>query len=124
MKKILVTVLLLLVVTGCSHILPGDESATGRYELYKTQNYWMFLKLDTQTGMIWQVQSSIKGDSYRFQSVLSSVDLVNDRNYYNGRFSLHATGNMYNYVLLDKSNGRVWQVQWGEDKNRMIVKIR
>lgn len=124
MKKILIAALLLLCLTACSNILPGGGSDVGRYELYKTQNFWTLLKLDTQTGMIWQVHASVQGDAYRHQTELSTVDLVNDRNYYNGRFELHATGNMYNYVLLDKSNGRVWQVQWGDAKSRMIVKIR
>ena len=27
-----------------------------RYKLYPTENYNMFLKLDTRTGKLWQVQ--------------------------------------------------------------------
>lgn len=125
MKKFLIIAICILGLAGCSKITPGSNgSANGRYELFKTENMWTFLKLDTQTGQIWQVQASVKGENYRFETELSSVDLVNDHDYYNGRFSLYATGNMYNFVLLDKSNGRTWQVQWGDANSRMIVKIK
>ena len=33
------------------------------YKLYATENMWTFLELDTATGIIWQVQYSVKGDS-------------------------------------------------------------
>ena len=31
-----------------------------RYQLFKTQNKWKLLKLDTATGQIWQVQYSVE----------------------------------------------------------------
>ena len=48
-----------------------------RYRLFPTQNMWTFLKLDTMTGQIWQVQYSVKGDDYRFETSLSSLDITN-----------------------------------------------
>ena len=63
---------LLCVVTSCSKIdkktqnEPKQEvNDEARYELYSTQNIWTFLKLDTRTGRIWQVQYS--GKTYQVQ---------------------------------------------------------
>lgn len=93
------------------------------YKLYPTENMWTFLKLDTRTGRIWQVQYSTQGWEHRFQSVLNDVDLTYKENTRPNRFELYKTQNMYNFILLDKQNGRTWQVQWGKEKERMILRI-
>ena len=96
-----------------------------RYQLFKTQNIWTFLKLDTMTGKIWQVQFSTKGSDYRFETPLD----INSRiMYYDeqicGRFTLYATDNMYNFILLDQIDCRCWQVQWStEPSNRGVIRI-
>lgn len=39
-------------------------------------------------------------------------------------FELYPTQNMYQFLLLDKTNGRAWHVQWGmEDTKRWIRRI-
>jgi len=40
-----------------------QRDTTFKYRLYPTQNVWTFLKLDTQTGQIFQVQFDLKGDN-------------------------------------------------------------
>lgn len=63
--KVCLFLLLLPIITiGCSR--PEEESTTheqamqirdiARYKLYPTQNIWTFIKVDTQTGQLWQVQ--------------------------------------------------------------------
>lgn len=107
------------------------EQATDsqRYKLYPTDNLWTFLELDTVFGVIYQVQYSIKGDDYRFRSGISYDDLRVGSFYSSdslipGRFELYKTQNMYNYILLDKFDGRIWQVQWSlEPENRFIKRI-
>lgn len=47
------------------------------YELYRTENMWTFLKLETSTGKIWQVQYAV-GDGDAFETVLSDVSLAFD----------------------------------------------
>lgn len=37
------------------------------YKLYPTTNMWTFLKLNTATGQIWQVQYSINGDRFQYK---------------------------------------------------------
>lgn len=90
-----------------------SELKQPKYQLYKTQNMWTFLKLDTETGRIWQVQYSLDGSQYRFETAL---DISSRLSTYDkpicGRFVLYPTDNMYNFILLDQIDGRCWQVQW------------
>lgn len=87
---------------------------------------WTLLKLDTMTGQIWQVQYSVKGDEYRFESVLSSVDLAEllKKEKKIGRYILYPTSNTYNFILLDQFDGETFQVQWAiEAENRAVFPI-
>ena len=93
------------------------------YKLYETSNMWTFLKLDTRNGKIWQVQYSTQGEEYRFQSVLNEAALTYEENTYPNRFELYKTQNIYNFILLDKKDGRAWQVQWGKEDERAILRI-
>lgn len=94
------------------------------FKLFSTQNMWTFIKLDTQTGQMWQVQYSVKGDEGRFEYDLNPNPLITTGKKINGRFELHSTQNIYNFILLDRIDGRVWQVQWSfDEENRAVVPI-
>lgn len=94
-----------------------------RYKMFPTENIWTFLKLDTRIGMIWQVQYSIN-DNYRGEIELNEKELVNSEKAENGRFTLYPTQNMYNFILLDQIDGKMWQVQWSmEEDSRGIIPI-
>lgn len=97
------------------------------YKLYPTENMWTFLEVETFSGKIWQVQYSVKGDDYRFKTVLNEESMIpkdDMTDQYAGRFELYKTQNMYNFILLDTSNGNTWQVQWStEPESRMIIQI-
>ena len=125
-------ILILLVFTFANFAIaeePFSESTQDtnvRYRLFPTQNMWTFLKLDTMTGKIWQVQFSVKGDDYRFESVLSSIDITETMKLEKkiGRFTLYSTQNTYNFVMLDQIDGYTYQVQWNGDwENRFILPI-
>ena len=93
------------------------------YELYRTDNMWTFLKLETSTGKIWQVQYAV-GDGDAFQVVLNDISLAFDGMETAGRFKLHPTDNMYNFLLLDTHTGSVWQAQWSQNPdNRGVIPI-
>lgn len=95
-----------------------------RFKLFPTQNMWTFIKLDTQTGQMWQVQYSLKSEKERFEYNLNSHSLVTNGKKVNGRFELYPTQNIYNFILLDRIDGQVWQVQWSFDaENRLIVPV-
>lgn len=93
------------------------------YRLFSTKNIYTFIKLDTRNGQMWQVQWGTES-KYRYESILSSISRVNKEEEKNGRFFLYPTTNIYNFILLDQIDGRVWQVQWSIDEdNRMVVSI-
>jgi hypothetical protein len=92
------------------------------YRLFSTRNMYTFIKLDTRNGQMWQVQWSTESKS-RFETILSDISLVNKDEEKNGRFFLYPTTNIYNFILLDQIDGRTWQVQWGKEENRAVIKI-
>ncbi len=92
------------------------------YQLFPTQNMWTFIKLNTRTGQIWQVQYSLEDD--QIEVPLSLTARVSKEEEKNGRFFLYPTQNMYNFILLDQIDGRTWQVQWSQDaENRGMIPI-
>lgn len=130
MKTTLIT-LLLLVASNFSfaqttsevptQIISTDTAVT--YRLFSTRNMYTFIKLDTRNGKMWQVQWSNKGKEYRFESTLSNISLVNKDEEKNGRFFLYPTTNIYTFILLDQVDGRTWQVQWGKEDERLVIRI-
>lgn len=89
-----------------------DNSLKYRYKLYPTENIYTFLQLDTKTGKIEQVQWSLDSDKEGSFSI-NSREL--NYGYGNGSnsFELYPTKNMYQFILLDKTTGNKWHVQWG-----------
>lgn len=103
---------------------PISESDTAyRYRLFETTNIWSFILLDTATGRAWQVQYSLD-DTPAGRSVINDSSLLPEGvSPKNGRFTLYSTHNMYNFLLLDREDSRIWQLQWSlESKDRGIVR--
>lgn len=92
------------------------------YRLYPTNNKFNFLKLDTRTGEIRQVQWTIDGDE--FECILNDIPLAVGIHAKTGRFNLYPTSNTWTFLLVDQIDGRVWHVQWSfEKQNRFIQRI-
>ncbi|WP_375182082.1 hypothetical protein [Chryseobacterium sp.] len=92
------------------------------FRLFSTKNMYTFIKLNTRNGQMWQVQWSTQ--SNQFETPLSLKSLVSDEEEINGRFFLYPTTNLYNFILIDQTDGRVWQVQWSSEiKERMVIRI-
>lgn len=92
------------------------------YKLYPTTNMWTFIKLDTRNGRLWQVQFDVSGNN-RFEVSINSTDLTYIERKVS-RFELYPTQNMYNFLLLDKLTGNIWQAQWStKSENRGIVRV-
>jgi len=92
------------------------------YRLFATRNMYFFIKLNTRNGQMWQVQWSTES-KYRFETILSDISRVNENEEKNGRFFLYPTTNIYTFILLDQINGSAWQVQWGKEGERMVIRI-
>lgn len=91
---------------------PIAPPPVGAFKLFPTQNVWTQLKLDTRDGRVWQV--SISPDSTPSDYAISLVPRTDQP--YIGRFTLEPTKNIWNFVMLDTSDGRTWQVQWGNNR--------
>ncbi len=104
-----------------TQIISTDSAVT--YRLFSTRNMYTFIKLDTRNGKMWQVQWSNKGSEYRFESTLSGISQVSKNEEKNGRFFLYPTTNIYTFILLDQIDGRTWQVQWGQEDERLVMRI-
>jgi hypothetical protein len=107
---------------GCN--VPSiNTPPAAKYDLFETQNMWTFILLDTVTGKMWQIQYDIQGDN-RGGIELNTQDLASGKQTIPGRFTLHKTTNIYNFILLDQIDGGTWQVQWAMEKeNRGVLPI-
>lgn len=103
-----------------------NQKAAPGYRLYRTDNLWTFLELETATGRLWQVHFSVQSGSTSGRYCINSLDLtLLDGDPYHGRFELYKTENLYNFLLIDTQTGSVWQAQWSYNAaNRGIVPIR
>lgn len=91
-----------------------------KYKLYKTENIYNLLKLDTATGQIEQLQWSFNDDKEGTMTINSKdLSLISDLP---GTFELYPTNNLYQFILLDKLFGRTWHVQWGMSSSKRWIK--
>ena len=106
---------------GASSISQSDNDYP--YRLFETANIWTFILLDTATGLAWQVQFSLDDTGGTVPINRSSL-LPEKATLKNGRFTLQPTKNMYNFLLLDREDSRIWQLQWSpEARNRGIIPL-
>lgn len=75
------------------------------------------------TGQIQQLQYSIKGDDYRFETPLNSIDITNALNQEKiiGRYTLYPTSNTYTFIMVDQIDGHTYQVKWNIEKEHRFV---
>ncbi len=102
--------------------LARDCDASFRFCLFETTNMWTFLLLDTATGRVWQNGFSMdETPNFRLPINLASL-LPAGESEQNGRFTLYPTQNMFTFMMLDRKDARIWQLQWSfESENRGIV---
>ena len=100
-----------------------SQSTDVPFRLFRTTNRWTFIKLDTITGRMWQVQYDTEGDN-QGSVVLNNRDLASGKQRNPGRFTLYPTQNIWTFILLDQIDGNTWQVQWSqESRNRFVLPI-
>jgi hypothetical protein len=93
------------------------------YRLFKTQNMWTQLLLDTRDGRVWQVAFTIDKDKFRGKIPITSAPLVTPPGKV-GRFTLYPTQNMWTFLVLDTEEGGVWQCQFSiEEEGRFVIPI-
>lgn len=100
-----------------------SQSPNATYRLFPTNNMWIFIKLNTADGRLWLVQYSTEAGN-QLEIPLSRIERADETKKKDGRFTLYSTQNMYNFILLDQIDGRVWQVQWSTDgENNLVIPI-
>ena len=97
-----------------------SEEFNNRFKLYKTNNIYTFLQLDTSTGRIKQFQWSLDSDKEGYVTINDEdLSFISAKN---GTFELYPTENMYQFILLDKAFGRMWHVQWGMESSKRWIR--
>lgn len=90
------------------------------FQLYSTQNHWIFLMLDTRDGRVWLIQWSPEEESYRGSIPINIKSLAPQNK--PGRFTLYPTFNNWNFILLDQDHGRTWRCQFAvNDKEALFI---
>ncbi len=136
MKRIFFLTLLLTHLLSAPLVAQSDEriqtvtssipNKDAKFLLFPTRNIFNFLKLNTRNGEVYMVQFSLDKPDNRVELKIESWEypLVNKEEESNGRFYLYPTKNIFNFLLMDQIDGRVWQLQWGfEKKDRQLERI-
>ena len=120
-------VLFLMAACSCLTIAaqePAAESgaevvvrAADRYKLYPTSDSFYFLKLDTRTGAIAQIEWSFRVKSCR-ETRVSAAPVPLSEEAPNGRFELYPTQNVFAFLLQDKVGGETWLLQWNANSSK------
>ena len=137
-KYVLFIMSIIIAINGCSQTTKNDVcdstltsiskqleviefriNGMNRFKLYPTENIYTFLKLDTATGKIDQLQWSLESDN-EGSVPINSDDLSLDSGC--GTFELYPTKNMYQFILLDKVSGRQWHIQWGMKSSQRWIR--
>lgn len=108
--------------TAAKSLSNETVSLVPAYQLYKTQNMWIYIKLNTQDGTMKLVQFSVDNIENIGEFNLNQTNLASGKEKKNGRFTLTPTDNMWTFLLLDQIDGDVWQVQWAFDADERFVR--
>ena len=83
------------------------------FELYTTKSDLVFLRLDTREGYIWMIEGSIDSSLTENEQILIQGHPMSfDNDPFIGRFELFPTENIYNFMMIDKKLGNVFQIQY------------
>ncbi|MCK9230832.1 MAG: hypothetical protein M0Q23_08845 [Syntrophales bacterium] len=84
-----------------------------RFRLFRTDNMWSYLLLDTSDGRLWHVTyTTDKEKGARLKIPINDKPFATKNSSKNGKFTLYSTDNMWNFILIDQDDGRAWQCQF------------
>jgi hypothetical protein len=132
MRRLIILLLLCCTIASAKgqseqYLPEPTQNPDAAYRVFRTENVYTLLKLDTRTGQIWQVQWG--DEKHRFTApislaILAPVGSSEAKTVLKpGRFTLCPTPNIHTFLLLDQEDGRTWQIQWGDDGYRFAVPI-
>lgn len=132
--KVVISICLLGCLLPCARVASGQsqglkidppQNIQARFRLFKTENIWTQLLLDTRNGRVWQVTFSVSKDSESVRLPINLEPLAETATSKDGRFTLYPTENVWTFLLLDQGNGNVWQCQYSmaDEDHRFIQPI-
>ena len=97
---------------------------SNRFQMFRTQNMWTFILLDSYNGRLWQVQYSTQDLDNLFCIPINKYELVSDNE--KCIFSIQPLTSMYQYYLINDNTGDMWKFQWSTkgDDYRWIEKFK
>ena len=113
-----------LLLNRMEEIAKSVANNTPRYKLYKTDNLYNLILLDTATGRLWQVQYEMNDKAEAMKVPINDNPFIreDDPELRNGRFELYPTNNTYTFILIDTEKGWPFQVQWSTDPKERFRK--
>lgn len=96
------------------------EEVDNRFTLYPTQNSWNYMLLDQVNGRIWQVTWDINPDKNKIIPLNSSA-LSKKTTTIENIFQLYPTRDNRIFLLLDKVNGQLWQINWSSKTEKSEI---
>ena len=91
-----------------------------RYKMFKTENNFILLKLDTRTGKVWMTQFR-SSTTNNLELPVDYLSLEYSWNSWNGRFDMYATNNIYKFIVLDTYTGKTYLLQWNTESDRRFI---
>lgn len=91
---------------------------TNRFQLFRTQNMWTFILLDSYNGRLWQVQYSTQDLENLLCIPINRYELVHNNE--KSIFYIQPLKSMYQYYLINDNNGDIWKFQWSTKGNDYI----
>jgi len=124
MKKILLLLPLIFLSSCYDAASKTVKGGSSRFKVYKTDNMYTLLLLDTRTGRLWQTAYTTNNKSFEGDIPISSKYFAHD-NGSNGRFILTKTDNMWTYIMTDTESGAQWHCQFSikNEMDRFCYKI-
>lgn len=91
-------------------LVEKQNEVDNRFKLFPADNQ-NFLLLDQINGKIWQVTWHINLEKNKVSPINSSA-LIEKQNINENRFTLYPTIDSRYFLILDKINGKIWQLNW------------
>lgn len=129
MKRCLILCFLLLSIIGVkaqqvdSAFLADMQQTTKilpRYKMYKTENNFILLKMDTRTGKVWMTQFR-SGSTQNMEIPVSYYVIEREHDSWNGRFEMYATNNIYKFIIVDTYLGDTYLLQWNSEYDKRFI---
>lgn len=97
-------------------LVEKQNEVDNRFKLFPADNQ-NFLLLDQINGKIWQVTWHINIEKNKI-SVINNTSLIEKQNISENRFTLNPTIDSRYFLILDKINGKLWQLNWSAKREK------